>query len=125
MAVRVLVVDDDSSFRSAAMEILRARGFEVVGEARDGMQAISAMALLRPDGVLLDVHLPDGDGFELVGRLGARVGRPRVLLTSSDAYAGSQELAERCGAVGFVAKTELMTADLERYLSPSAGPGPS
>jgi DNA-binding NarL/FixJ family response regulator len=117
MATRVLIVDDDRSFRRTAAMLLRARSFEVVGEAADGREAIAAIEALQPDAVLLDVHLPDGDGLELARRLspGGGVG-PRVLLTSSDADAASQELAERCGAAGFVAKTELASAGLERYL---------
>jgi DNA-binding NarL/FixJ family response regulator len=116
MATRVLIVDDDRSFRRTAAMLLRARSFEVVGEAADGREAIAAIEALQPDAVLLDVHLPDGDGLELARRLSPGGVGPRVLLTSSDADAASQELAERCGAAGFVAKTELASAGLERYL---------
>jgi len=115
MATRVLIVDDDRSFRRAAAMLLRARGFEVVGEAADGREAIAAIEALQPDAVLLDVHLPDGDGPELARRLSPDGWGPRVLLTSSDADAASQELAERCGAAGFVAKTALASAGLQRY----------
>jgi CheY-like chemotaxis protein len=116
MATRVLIVDDDRSFRRTAAMLLRARGFEVVGEAADGREAIAATEALQPDAVLLDVHLPDGDGLELARRLSPGGWGPSVLLTSSDADAASQELAERRGAAGFVAKTELASARLERYL---------
>jgi DNA-binding NarL/FixJ family response regulator len=75
---------------------------------------------LRPDGVLLDVHLPDGNGFDVAGELSQLEGAPRILLTSSDLYAGDQHSAERCGAAGFTAKSELPTAELERYFRASA-----
>src|SRR5215212_12095924 len=84
MATRVLIVDDDRSFRRAAAMLLCARGFEVVGEAADGREAIAAIEALQPDAVLLDVHLPDGDGPELARRLSPDGWGPRVLLTSSD-----------------------------------------
>jgi CheY-like chemotaxis protein len=110
MAIRLLIVDDDPAFRRTATALLRLRGFEVVGEAGDGATAVAVLERLQADGVLLDVHLPDIDGFELARRLTAR-----VLLTSSDAGAADQALAERCGAVGFVPKTDLAVTDLARY----------
>jgi CheY-like chemotaxis protein len=120
MKFTVLVVDDDPSFRAIAVQILRRRGFEVAGEASDGAGAVAAVEALRPDGVLLDVHLPDGNGFDVAGRLSRLERAPRILLTSSDSYAGGQESAERCGAAGFTAKLELPTAQLECYFPPSA-----
>jgi CheY-like chemotaxis protein len=120
MKFTVLVVDDDPSFRTVAVQILRRRGFEVAGEASDGAGAVAGVEALRPDGVLLDVHLPDGNGFEVAGRLSQLERAPRILLTSSDLYAGDQQSAERCGAAGFTAKSELPTAELRRYFQASA-----
>jgi DNA-binding NarL/FixJ family response regulator len=61
----VLIVDDHPSFRASARALLQAEGFEVVGEAEDGARALQAVEELRPDVVLLDVQLPDLDGFEV------------------------------------------------------------
>ena len=61
----VLIVDDHPSFRASARALLQAEGFEVVGEAADGAEALRAAEELHPDVVLLDVQLPDTDGFDV------------------------------------------------------------
>jgi DNA-binding NarL/FixJ family response regulator len=93
------------------------RGFAVAGEASDYEQALAAVRELDPDGVLVDVHLPNLDGFELAGGLSRGGVGPPVLLTSSDHEAARGKLSEQHGAAGFVPKTELARADLERYFS--------
>ena len=65
----VLIVDDHPSFRASARVLLEAEGFDVVGEAADGAQAITEAGRLRPEVVLLDVQLPDIDGFDVAARL--------------------------------------------------------
>ena len=79
LATTVLIVDDHPGFRSSARMLLEAEGFEVVGEAADGRTAISAARDLEPDVVLLDVQLPDLDGFEVSARLTANGARPAVV----------------------------------------------
>ena len=109
----VLIVDDHPSFRSCARALLEAEGFEVVGEAEDGASALRAVAELEPDLVLLDVQLPDLDGFEVASRLTAGNGAaPAIVLTSSRDGADFGSLVTRCGARGFVAKAELTGAAL-------------
>src|SRR5437763_2445345 len=83
IAVRVLIVDDHPSFRASARSLLEEEGYEVVGEAADGAEALRAAALLQPDWVLLDVQLPDIDGFEVARRLAISDHPPQVVLTSS------------------------------------------
>ena len=82
MPTSVLIVDDHPSFRLSARRMLEADGYAVVGEAEDGAAAIAAARELDPDLVLLDVQLPDLDGFEVAARLraaGARAGdRPHL-----------------------------------------------
>lgn len=107
MDVRVLVVDDHASFRSKARQVLAADGFLVVGEASDGPEAIRACDELRPDLVLLDVQLPDLDGFAVAAILGAGVDPPAVVLVSSRSCVDYGSRIEDCGARGFVAKAEL------------------
>ena len=103
----VLIVDDHPSFRGTARALLEEEGFDVVGEAEDGMGAIRAAGELQPDVVLLDVQLPDVDGFEVASRL-TRNGRgPKVVLTSSRDFADFGELVADSGAIGFVPKAEL------------------
>ena len=103
----VLIVDDHAGFRATARKLLVARGFDVVGEAADGAQALEAAAQLRPDIVLLDVQLPDIDGFEIAARLTSNGSNPDVVLTSSRDAAEFGSLVERSGARGFIPKAQL------------------
>jgi DNA-binding NarL/FixJ family response regulator len=113
--VTVLIVDDDPSFRTTALEVLAARGYQVVGEADCGAAALAVASAICPDAVLLDVNLPDGDGLAVAARLTA-AGAPRVLLSSSDPRAAPERLMRSCGAVGFLAKEDLADAALDTYL---------
>jgi DNA-binding NarL/FixJ family response regulator len=112
----VCIVDDDPQFRRAAAELLGARGFEVVGDAGSATEGLALASELEPEAVLLDVHLPDGDGISLAARLSADASSPLVLLTSSDRDAVPARSLEDCGATGFVAKADLARADLDRFL---------
>jgi DNA-binding NarL/FixJ family response regulator len=103
----VLIVDDHPSFRASARAILEAEGFEVAGEAEDGESAIAAAGRLAPDVVLLDVQLPDLDGFEVTRRLTSNGGGPCVVLVSSRDGSDFGPLVEGSGACGFVPKSEL------------------
>jgi DNA-binding NarL/FixJ family response regulator len=108
----VLIVDDHPSFRATARVLLEAEGFDVVGEAADGGSAIERAKELRPEVVLLDVQLPDIDGFEVAARLTALDGdgdgtRPRVVLVSSRDRVDYGSKIEESGASGFIAKAEL------------------
>ena len=69
MRQTVLIVDDHGDFRAAARELLEADGYEVIGEAADGAGALQQVEELRPAIVLLDIQLPDSDGFEVAARL--------------------------------------------------------
>jgi two-component system response regulator EvgA len=105
--VRVLIVDDHESFRSSARLLLEAEGYEVVGEAGTGAAGLSAAAELEPDVVLLDVHLPDVDGFDVAARLTGGEAAPRIVITSSRDASDFGPLIRRSGALGFVPKNEL------------------
>ncbi len=112
----VLIVDDHPSFRANARALLEAEGFDVVGEAEDGESALSAAARLRPELVLLDVQLPDLDGFEVAARLTNGGGGPAVVLVSSRDGSDFGPLVERSGARGFIPKAELSGAALTALL---------
>ena len=104
----VLIVDDHPSFRASARALLHAEGFEVVGEAADGAEALRAVEELHPDVVLLDVQLPDIDGFDVAARLTKTNSQaPAVVLTSSRDGSDFGPLVGECGASGFVPKAEL------------------
>jgi DNA-binding NarL/FixJ family response regulator len=107
MAVSVLIVDDHPRFRAFARALLSAEGFEVVGEAGDGVTAAAAARHLRPDVVLLDVQLPDENGFVVAERLAQLPHPPRVVLVSTRAASGYRERLDRARVRGFIAKAEL------------------
>jgi DNA-binding NarL/FixJ family response regulator len=103
----VLIVDDHEEFRRTVTALLEADGFAVVGEAADGRSAISQVPRLCPQLVLLDIQLPDIDGFEVASRLGRGSDPPIVVLTSSrDARSYRRRLAAS-PARAFVPKSEL------------------
>lgn len=114
---RILIVDDHAPFRSIARQVLTADGFIIVGEAADGAEAIRACAELRPDLVLLDVQLPDIDGFAVAAVLTAHVDPPAVVLVSSRSRTDYGSKIEDCRADGFIAKAEL-SGDAVRRLFP-------
>ncbi len=116
MAITVLIVDDHPSFRASARMLLEAEGFEVVGEAPDGLTAITAVHELQPQMVLLDVHLPDIDGFEVAARITANGSAPAVVLTSSRDVDDLGPLGDSVQVRGFIPKSELSGAALEALL---------
>ena len=112
MCRTVLIVDDHDDFRSAASALLEAEGFTVVGCVADGTSAVDAVERLRPEVVLLDIELPDLDGFAVAKRLAAGPVRPRVVLISGRDVAAYRRRLDGVGACGFLAKRELSGAAL-------------
>ena len=108
----LLIVDDHEAFCRSARTLLELEGFEVVGVAADGRSGLAAVAALRPDVVLLDVQLPDIDGFGVARRLRAAGRPPKVVLVSSrDRSAYTSERME-APIRGFLGKSELSGAAL-------------
>ena len=103
----MLIVDDHPAFRSAARALLGAAGFEVVGEAVDGASALEAASELRPEIVLLDVQLPDLDGFAVAERLSEDGPRPTIVLTSSRSIATLRWRLDSNPAWSFIPKSDL------------------
>ena len=120
--ITILIVDDHGGFRAQVRALLEADGFDVVGEAADGAGAIEAVRALRPSLVLLDIGLPDREGFDVARELVDTPvpGRPPlVVLTSSrDAAAYGPRIA-RSGAIGFIPKDELSGAAIQALLRAS------
>ena len=103
----VLIVDDNDAFRAIARDILDGSGFDVVGEAADARSAVAEADRLRPSLVLLDIRLPDRDGFEVTRRLRLSSAPPVVVLVST---MDTQDVARRVrasGAAGFITKSKL------------------
>ena len=116
MATTVLIVDDHPSFRASARMLLESEGFEVVGEAEDGASALAAVRALAPQVVLLDVQLPDINGFEVAERITFNGSAPKVVLTSSRDVDDLGPLAQTACVCGFIPKSELSGAALEALL---------
>jgi DNA-binding NarL/FixJ family response regulator len=117
MSATILVVDDDPVFRGLARRTLLAEGLKVVGEADSVAAAMAAAHELRPDAVLVDIGLPDGDGVALARALTALPWHPRVVLTSSDPEAASEDDVRASGAGAFVPKDDLPNAPLVGLLA--------
>jgi CheY-like chemotaxis protein len=113
MRPSVLIVDDHAAFRAAARELLEAEGFRVVGEAADGAAALTAIVELQPDVVLLDVQLPDLNGFDVADRLAAG---PAVVFVSSRSVSSFRWRLAANPAWTFIAKSELSGATLAAAL---------
>lgn len=123
MARRVLIVDDNDGFRAWARVLLERGGYVVAAEAADGASALTAAHASMPHVVLLDIQLPDADGFEVARRLCAQRSDVAVVLTSTrDADDYGSRIAGSC-AIGFVGKDELSANSLSRLLAATGDAG--
>ena len=113
MSARVLIVDDQAPFRTAARALLERRGYQVVGEASDGAAAVALATRLLPDAVLLDVRLGADDGFAVARALTRACPGTAVLLTSCEDQRADEVAAS--GARGFLRKEQLPAADLAAF----------
>ena len=112
----VLIVDDHPGFRALARRVLESSGFVVAGEAEDGRTAIIATRQLEPDVVLLDIQLPDIDGFEVARRLiKAEIASAVVFVSSREARDYGERL-RLSGTAGFIAKDRLSGLALRSLL---------
>lgn len=103
--IRVLVVDDEALVRSGLRLILEAAGdIVVVGEARDGAEAVAAVERLRADVVLMDVRMPGMDGLTAAERITRRDDPPKVIMLTTFDLDEHVHRALRAGAVGFLLK---------------------
>jgi len=118
VAWTLLIVDDQADFRAGARALLEADGFHVVGETPDGESSLEAAGRMRPQVVLLDVHLPGMDGFAVADALAAGEEPPIVVLTSSrpaEAFRSRLRAAE--SVRGFIAKADLSGECLSAFLT--------
>jgi response regulator NasT len=102
-ARRVLIAEDEALIRLDLAEMLREEGYEVVGEAGDGQEAVELAELLRPDLVILDVKMPRRDGIDAASEIAAKRIAPIVMLTAFS----QRDLVERArdaGAMAYLVK---------------------
>jgi DNA-binding NarL/FixJ family response regulator len=121
VTVSVLVVDDHDGFRHQARLLLEEAGYEVVGEAGDAASAVGEARRLHPDVVLLDVQLPDRDGFAVAEALAGDDMAPAVVLVSGREAGDYAGRIASCGARGFIAKAELSPESLLQVLTGDEG----
>ncbi len=107
MSTTVLIVDDHAGFRELARRMLEAADYTIIGEAHDAASALAAAARLQPDVVLLDIQLPDLDGFAVSERLATADDPPVVVLISSRSESAYRRRLADSPARGFIAKSEL------------------
>ena len=115
--VTVLIVDDAAVIRRLTRELLERRGYTVVAEADCATTALSLADALAPDAVLLDVRLPDANGFDVAAAMTAAApnGSPAVLLMTADPQLSHYAMVEQSGARGLVAKADLACTDLHAF----------
>lgn len=117
MGRRVLIIDDNAAFRAAARQLLERGGFVVVAEAEDGARGFQEAKQNRPDLVVVDLQLPDSDGFEVAERLCRLEVAPEVILVSSLDGADFGALVASSSALGFIPKAELSAPAIEALLA--------
>ncbi|MCU1459099.1 MAG: response regulator receiver protein [Actinomycetia bacterium] len=106
-AVGVLIVDDQAPFRRAAKAVMAATpGFEVVGEAGSGEEAIALYDQLHPGLVLMDINLGSMNGIEATRRITTADPQATILLLSTYQAADLPRGAETCGAAGYINKED-------------------
>ncbi|GAB3062009.1 hypothetical protein GCM10027053_25500 [Intrasporangium mesophilum] len=107
MTQTLVIIDDHAGFRTFARALLEAEGFKVVGEAADGASGAELVSRLLPDVVLLDIVLPDIDGFAVSERIQREAPGSAVVLTSSRSEGAYGPRVATSPARGFVGKSEL------------------
>ena len=118
IATTILIVDDHPAFRRSARRLLEGEGFDVVGEAVDGASAVRAVDETAPDGVLLDIALPDSSGFDVAARLAD--GPAKIVLTSSRAQTDLGPRLRDSQALGFIPKDRLSGDAIRALLEEAA-----
>jgi two-component system invasion response regulator UvrY len=118
-AMSVLIVDDQAPFRSVARTVVSmTNGFEVVGEAETGEDAVAAVADLSPSLVLMDINLPGINGIEATRRIRAGNGGTKVILLSTYTESDLPADARNCGALAYVHKEDLSPTLLADLVQP-------
>jgi DNA-binding NarL/FixJ family response regulator len=116
-----VIVDDSASFLEAASALLQREGISVAGVASTSGEALRRIEALRPDVVLVDVMLGGESGLDLARRLAGTNGGVKVILTSTHGESDLAELIADSPAIGFVPKSRLSAAEVERLVSGSRG----
>lgn len=109
MTIKILLVDDNATFLSAVRQFIdMLPDVEVIGQARDGLDALGQAQSLRPDLVLLDIAMPNSNGLDVARRMQAWPTPPRIVFLSMHDNIAYRDAARDLGAIGFVAKADFV-----------------
>lgn len=104
MTIRLMLADDHRMLREGLSRSMREQGFDIVGEAADGAEAVSLALNLRPDVILMDVTMPEIDGVEACRQVRAQLPDTKVVMLTMHADQGVLTSAIRAGATGYLVK---------------------
>ena len=104
--MKVLLVDDHPLFLDGLQDLLTAHGIEVLGAARDGVEAIEKARVLRPEVMLMDIRMPRLDGLEAMRRIKAELPEIKIVMLTTSPEDDDLFEAIRCGACGYLLKSQ-------------------
>ena len=123
IGLAIMVVDDQELFRQRAKDVLEMdeSEFRVIAEAGDGAEALELMEHVRPDVVLMDVQMPNMDGFEATRRIQEQYPGTVIALVSMNRENEYDRMADEAGAQGFLSKKDLSISSLRHMLAAPKG----
>ncbi len=125
MSVRLLIADDHEVIRAGLATLLEGSDIQIVGQATSGKEALKLAEQLKPDVVLLDIRMQDGDGLAALEKLRAKVPNSRIVMLSTYDNPTYIARAVALGASDFVLKGSTREALVETIMTAAAGESPS
>jgi DNA-binding NarL/FixJ family response regulator len=122
--VRVLIADDEPLFVEMVDTLLKADGFEVVGRAQDGREAVDLTVALAPDVTLMDISMPVQDGIEATREIRDRVPTACVIVLTGSTVASEVDRARKAGAAAFLSKDRIASELVATITDLAARPVP-
>ena len=120
MTIRLMLADDHRMLREGLSRSMREQGFDIVGEAGDGAEAVSLALNVRPDVILMDVTMPEIDGVEACRQVRAQLPETKVVMLTMHADQGVLTSAIRAGATGYLVK-DCSTEEIASAVRMAAG----
>jgi DNA-binding NarL/FixJ family response regulator len=120
MTIRLMLADDHRMLREGLSRSMREQGFDIVGEAGDGAEAVSLALNVRPDVILMDVTMPEIDGVEACRQVRAQLPDTKVVMLTMHADQGVLTSAIRAGATGYLVK-DCSTEEIASAVRMAAG----